>query len=177
MIGSSPPFHVSQQLWGKLRRGPRAACQSRHPVTNAQIHPLAKSGVQPSGEAHPLQGVLESGLCSQAHHRRDPRQLTPPVAFLHLAVDQTRRHLPPTCYPPSTTFCEPLSKMGRQRIKVQVEAITGEERETARSQDLSQSMDDRMCHVLCAGTKVEDRNDLCEGIDGQPEPEHVCGAT
>ena len=120
MVVRSPPFHVSQQLWGLLGRGPRAACQSRHPVTNGQIHPLDKSGVQPSGEAHPLQGVLESGLCSKAHHRRDPRQLTLPVAFLHLAVDQLRRYLPLTYLPPSSTSCEPLSKMGREGIKVQV---------------------------------------------------------
>ncbi len=30
--------------------------------------------------------------------------------------------------------------------------------------------------MLCAGTKVEDGNDLREGVDGQPQPEHVCGA-
>jgi hypothetical protein len=34
-------------------------------------------------------------------------------------------------------------------------------------------MDDPLCHVLRAGTQLEDRNDLCKGVDGQPEPEHV----
>ncbi len=40
-------------------------------------------------------------------------------------------------------------------------------------QDVSQRMDDRMRHALRAGTQMEDRNDLCEGIDGQPEPQHL----
>src|SRR5690348_12894829 len=52
--------------------------------------------------------------------------------FFHLAVDQTRRHLPLACFPLLVTHREPLSKVGRQRIKVQVETIAGEERETAR---------------------------------------------
>ena len=34
-------------------------------------------------------------------------------------------------------------------------------------------MDDRMRQALRAGTQMEDRNDLCKGVDGQPEPEHV----
>ena len=40
-------------------------------------------------------------------------------------------------------------------------------------QDVSQRMDDCMRHALRAGTQMENRNDLCEGIDGQPEPEHL----
>ncbi len=30
--------------------------------------------------------------------------------------------------------------------------------------------------MLCAGTKVEDGNDLREGVDGQPQPQHPCVA-
>jgi hypothetical protein len=30
-----------------------------------------------------------------------------------------------------------------------------------------------MRHLLRAGTQIEDRNNLGEGIDGQPEPEHL----
>jgi hypothetical protein len=40
-------------------------------------------------------------------------------------------------------------------------------------QDLSQRMDDRMRRALRAGTQMEDWNDLCEGIDGQPKPEYL----
>ena len=126
-----------------------------------------------SREAHPLQGDREICLCSQTHHVRDPQQLAPPVSFLHLAIDQARSYLPLACFAPLVTHLEPLSKVGRQRIKVQVETITGEERETARGQELPQRMDDRMRHVLRAGTQMKDRNDLCQGVDGQPEPEDL----
>jgi len=66
--------------------------------------------------------------------------------------------------------------MGRQSIEVQVQTITGEERETARSQDLSQGVDDSMRRVLRAGSQLEYGNNLREGVDCQPEPEHLSGA-
>ncbi len=66
--------------------------------------------------------------------------------------------------------------MGRERIEVQIEPITGEQRDAARSQMLSQGMNDAVCHVLCARTEMEHRNNLGERIDGEPEPHHLCGA-
>src|SRR5205807_8320920 len=45
--------------------------------------------------------------------------------------------------------------------------------DTAGSQDLSQGMDEQMYHVLRAGTQMEHRKNLHEGVDGQPE--HMCG--
>ena len=173
MIIGAPPFQVGQQLWSLLGRGPGATRQRCHPMTDAQIHSLDKSGVQPSREAHPLQGEREICLCPKPHHVRDANQLAPLVAFFHLAVDQALRHLPLACFPPSTTSCEPLSKMGREGIEVQIQAITGEERQTARGQDLSQGVDDRMRCVLRAGAKMEHGKNLREGINGQPEPEHL----
>jgi hypothetical protein len=114
MIISAPPFHVNQELWGELRCGPGAACQRGHPMTDSEIGPLNTSGVEPSRQAQSQQGDRESGLCPQAHHRRDPRQLTPPVGFLHLPVDQACRHLPLT---PSPTHLKSLPKMGREAHK------------------------------------------------------------
>ena len=113
-------MQVSQELWGLLGRGPGAAGQSCHAMTDSQIDSLNKGGVQSSREAHPLQGEREICLCPQAHHVRDASELTPPIAFLHLAVDQTRRHLPLAHTPPSTTHLEPLAKMGCEGIEVQV---------------------------------------------------------
>jgi hypothetical protein len=43
-------------------------------------------------------------------------------------------------------------------------------------QDLSQGMDDAMCHVLCTGAELEDREKLGAGIDSEPEPEDLLGA-
>jgi len=84
---------------------------------------------------------------------RDPHQFAPSVAFLHLTINQSFRHPPLASYPPSATRLKPLSKMGGQGIEVQIQAITGEEREAARSQDLSQGVDDSMRQVLRAGVE------------------------
>jgi len=137
MIIGSPPFQVCQQLWGGLRRGPGATRQRCHPMADGQIHSLDKSGVESTRETQSLQGDFESCLCPKAHLVRDPHQLTPTVAFFHLAIDQVRRYLPLKRFPPSTSHFLPLAKMGCEGIEVQIEAITGEERQTARGQDLS----------------------------------------
>ena len=43
-------------------------------------------------------------------------------------------------------------------------------------QDLSQGVNPSLCHVLCAWTHMEEWNQFRAGVDGQPEPEHLCGA-
>jgi hypothetical protein len=107
---------------------------------------------------------------------RDPHQLAPSVTFLYLAVHQARRYLPSTCLPPSMPHLKPVSKMSRQGIEVQIEAITGEERQTVIGQEPSQGVDEQVCHVLCAGTQMEHGQNLGARVDGQPEPQHLCGA-
>jgi len=103
----------------------------------------------------------------------DPYQLAPAVAFLHLAVDQAWLHLPPAHVAPSTYHLEPLSKVSRESIKVEIEAITAEERDAARSQEQSQGVDDPMRRVLRAGAEIEHGQKLGAGVDGQPQPEHL----
>jgi hypothetical protein len=89
-------------------------------MSDGQIHPLNKSRVESSRETQFLQGRRERSVCSKTHHRRDAHQLATPGAFLHLTVDQIRRHLPPEYFPPSATYLKPLSKMGREGIEVQI---------------------------------------------------------
>ena len=67
----------------------------------------------------------------------------------------------------------PFSKMGREGIKVPVQAITGEEWKAAWSQELSQAMDEQVRHGLRAGAKTEDGKQLRLGVDDQPEPQDV----
>jgi hypothetical protein len=62
----------------------------------------------------------QGSACSKAHHVRDAHQLATPVAFLHLPVDQLRRHLPPEYFPPSATHLKPVSEMGSQGIEIDV---------------------------------------------------------
>src|SRR5215467_1613036 len=90
----------------------------------------------------PCKQARISVLCPQSHYVRDPHQLAPLVSFLHLTIDQARRHLPLASLPSFATHLEPLSKMSRQRIKVKIQAITGEERQTVGSQELSQGVDE-----------------------------------
>src|SRR5947209_8123611 len=91
---------------------------------------------------------------------RDAYQLAPPIAFFHLAIDQAWFHLPLAHVAPSTAEDMPLTKVGRERIEVHIQAITGEEWETAGSQELSESVDELMCHVLCSGDELKHRKKL-----------------
>jgi hypothetical protein len=68
--------------------------------------------------------------------------------------------------PPSATHLAPVSKMGRQRIEVHIQAITGEQREAARGQHLSQRVDEQMRHVLRAGNHLKDGKNLRTRVDG-----------
>jgi hypothetical protein len=120
MVVRSPPLEMGQQLWSLLGSGPGTASERGYSMSDGQIHPLNESRIQSSRETQSPQGACESCLCPKAHHRRDVRQLAPPVAFLHLTVDQFRCHLPPEDLPASATHLEPVSKMGCESIEVQV---------------------------------------------------------
>ena len=128
-----------------------------------QIHPFDKSGIEPSRETHPLQAGLESSFGPQAHHLCNPNEPAPPIAFFHLTIDQARRHLPMEHDPPRTTSCEPASKMGREGIKIAIEAITGEERKATRSQHLSQGVDEQCAMCWVRGPRTSTGSSLVHG--------------
>ncbi|MGZ3646385.1 MAG: hypothetical protein ACXVCM_21345 [Ktedonobacteraceae bacterium] len=67
--------------------------------------------------------------------------------------------------------------MSRQRVEVEIESVTREERNAAGNQERSQGVDHPMGHVLCVRTELKHRKDLGEGINGQPEPKNLVGAT
>ena len=67
MIISAPPLQVGEQVRGSLSRRPGATSQRGYSVTDGQIHPLNRGGIEPSREAHFLQGGLEICQCPQAH--------------------------------------------------------------------------------------------------------------
>ena len=117
MVVGSPPFQVGEQAWRLLCRGPGATRQRCHRVSDRQIPAFNKSRVQPPRKTQSLSAGCESLLCAQTHHVRDFDELTPPVAFFHLAVDQARRHLPPEDFAPSTSHVAPLPKMSGEAHK------------------------------------------------------------
>jgi hypothetical protein len=51
VIIRAPPFQIGQKLWGLLRRRPGAASERGYPMSDRQIHPFNKSGVQPPRKA------------------------------------------------------------------------------------------------------------------------------
>jgi len=81
MVVRAPPLEVGQQLWGRLRRGPRTTSQRGYPMADRQWSPFNKSGIQPPRKAHSLQRSFEGGFCPQAHHVGDTHQLAPKVSF------------------------------------------------------------------------------------------------
>ena len=124
----------------------------------------------------PCKVTVRAPSVPATHHMRHVYQLASPVALFHLAVDQAWFHLPPAHGAPSLTYLEPLTKVGSDHIEVEIEPVTGEERQTAGSQELSQGVDEQVRRMLCARTQSEHRQNLGEGIDGQPQPEHLGGA-
>jgi len=156
VVIGSPPLQMGQQVRGLLGCGPGATCQGSYSMTDGQVHPLDTSRIQPSREAHRLQGTGEIFRCPQPHHLRHPNQLTPPVTFLHLPVDEPRCYLPPTHVLTSPTDLYPLSKMGGQCIEIQIEPVTGEDGDAARCQHLPQAVNERMRRPLRAGSHMQD---------------------
>ena len=56
-----------------------------------------------------------------------------------------------------------MTKVGRERIKGEIEPITRQEWETAGSQEVSESVDEMLCHVLCSGAeRVSQGGSSCE---------------
>src|SRR5437868_4562445 len=51
MVVSPPPLQMGQQVRRLLSRGPGAACESSHPMSDGQVHPLNESGIEPTREA------------------------------------------------------------------------------------------------------------------------------
>jgi len=63
--------------------------------------------------------------------------------------------------------------MSREHIEVEIEPVTGKERETVRNQELSQGMNEQVCCMLSAGPQLERWYNLGARINRQPYPEHL----
>jgi hypothetical protein len=97
------------------------------------------------------------------------------VSLLDLTVDQVGQHLPFACA--VTNDADPLTEVGRQRVEVQVQPITGENRQAARGKPETQVMDDGMrCH-LGPRAKVQHRDEFGQWVERHPQPEDVCSIT
>src|SRR5262249_55983620 len=68
---------------------------------------------------------------------------------------------------------DPLPKMRGQRIEIGIETIAREQRQTPRSQVLAQTMDQQVGHFVRTWSKLDLRNTLGEGIQSDPQPQHL----
>src|SRR5215469_2363572 len=51
VIVSAPPLQMGQQVWRLLRRSPGTTSQRSYSMSDGEIHPLTRGGVQPTREA------------------------------------------------------------------------------------------------------------------------------
>ena len=117
---------------------------------------------------YPCKVAVRAASVPAPHHARDPYQLSPPVTFLHLPVDQPCRYLPLAHVAAPPTHLKPLSKMSRERIEVQIEAITGEERETVGSQSCRREWMSRCAACWVRGPRWSTGR-IGARINGQPQ--------
>ena len=66
--------------------------------------------------------------------------------------------------------------MGREGIEVEIEPVTGEEREAARGQLCRSEWMSRWAMFCVRGPSSSTGRIFVQGIDGQPQPEHLCSA-
>ena len=80
--------------------------------------------------------------CPTPHDLPDAHAPSTPIALLELSIDEARRHLP---LPPSSShLVYPRSEVGRQCIKLVVQAVTREHGETGWGKVLAQLVYDPM---------------------------------
>ncbi len=63
--------------------------------------------------------------------------------------------------------------MSGEGVEIGIEAVAGEEGQAARSQLLSQAVDEQMSHTMGARTQLPHWNTFGEWIDGHPEPQDL----
>ncbi len=114
---------------------------------------------------HPCKATWRASWGSEMHHVCDPHQ---PGAVGSFSSPDQKISPAATChrrtFRPLLTHLEPLSKMSRERREVQIEAITGEERQTIMGQKPSQGVDEHMRRVLRAGAEIKHGQNLCAGV-------------
>ncbi len=66
--------------------------------------------------------------------------------------------------------------MSGEGVEVYMQAITGEDWEAARSQHVSQGVNEQMRRVLRSRAQMEHGKNLRERVNGEPKPQHLCGA-
>jgi len=148
-------------------------------MTQGKVDPLHKSGVERAGEPECLEALGEVREVAPAHAAFDPSfhsgqalsESAAATGFLDLAIEQVEGDLPAEFA--RSHIGDPLTEMSGEGIEVEVEAIAGEDGETAWSQDERQRMDDGMRHSSSAWADQQRGDEPSDGVEGDPHPEVV----
>jgi hypothetical protein len=148
-------------------------------VTQGKTNAFDESGVERAGKPERFEALGEVREVAQAHAAFDPSfhseqalsESAAAIGFLDVAVKEVERHLP-------TEFArspirDPLTEMGGDRIEVEVEAVAGEDGETAWSQDERDGVEQGIGHRLGAWTDLEGGDEFSGGVKGHPHPQVV----
>jgi hypothetical protein len=143
--------------------------QSRQRMTQGQADAFDESRVECAGETERLEAVGEVREVAQTPAAFDPSESAATIGFLDLAVQQVECHLP-------TEFArrhirDLLTQMGGDGIEVEVEAVAGENRQTAQSQDERNGVKQSMGHGLGAWTELKRGDEFGGWIKGDPPPQ------
>ncbi len=171
VIIRAPPFQMEQQLGCFLCCRPRPAHQGCHALANGQIDSLDKRRVEPPTQPKPDKGPAPLLRCAAAEHGRNAHQPSALITLLDLPIGQVCGYLP-LAHPLPYARC-PLSKMGRQRVEIEIQPIAREDGETVRGQPLLQGVHDRVGRGLRARTKVQHGDQFTDRVNRYPEPYYM----
>jgi hypothetical protein len=90
------------------------------------------------------------------------------IAFDELAIQEMGADLPVAGA--LAHGCHPVAEMSRQSVEAEFQAMAGKGGQVIGSQYLDKGMDDGVCHGLSAGSDLEHREELGEGIERDPNP-------
>lgn len=146
VVIGAPEFEMDFEFRGELSGGPRAPGKGGECMPSGQIEPLDEGRVDGAGEAQILERGLQVGELAELHPAFNPDRLPAAIRFLDLSVKQRERHLPGRF--PRCRVSEPGSEVRRQRVKIQIETVTGTDRYAAGGQNLPDRVHPSMCHGL-----------------------------
>ena len=168
VVPRAPPRQVGLQSRGELGGCARAAGQGGEALPKRHVEAFDEGSVDGTGEAELLKCALQVFALAELHASLDMGELAAALGFDDLAAKQVERHLPFRFSRGGVR--EPVAEVGGESLEVEVEAITGTDRHTARGERERDGMDERVGEVLGAGAELAGGDELGFGIKGDPAP-------
>ncbi len=140
------------------------ACRTVTPQAEA----FDESGLDLARPAAGEESRLELVKRSEQGAALDADEAAPTIMFDELSVKEAGADLPIVFL--ATHGLNPVAEMGGECIKVQLQALAGEYRQTILRQHFHEGMHDHMCHRWSARPNFQHGDDFAAGVDGEPDP-------